>query len=134
MRDLLLAWPGCVLLAVTIPAIASAQSPSSAVSASNGGGFDSHLFRPAMDSRGLFSTPVRTSPRKTKSWHPIATRSTDHRGRRGTAELAVRSSASASTSDRRYNGIVRIRIGPATYLRSVNGRLTDGGGPTPFVR
>jgi hypothetical protein len=64
----------------------------------------------------------------------IATRSTDHRGRRDTAELAVRSSASASTSDRRYNGIVRIRIGPATYLRSVNGRLTDGGGPTPFGR
>lgn len=55
MRDLLLAWPGCVLLAAAIPTVASAQIRSNAVPESNGGGFDTHLFRPAMDSRGLFS-------------------------------------------------------------------------------
>jgi OmpA-OmpF porin, OOP family len=34
---------------------ANAQASSNAIPASNGSGFDTHLFRPAMDSKGLFS-------------------------------------------------------------------------------
>jgi hypothetical protein len=62
-----------------------------------------------------------------------ATRFAEHRGRRGTAGIAVRSSGSASASHRGYNSIVRYRIDPATYLRSIDG-LTDGCAPAPFRR
>jgi hypothetical protein len=55
-----------------------------------------------------------------------ATRFADHRGRKSTAEIAVRSSASSSTSHRGYNSIVRYRIDLATYLRSVIEHVTDG--------
>jgi OmpA-OmpF porin, OOP family len=47
-----------VAAAIAVAAIApaaSAQSTPNAVPSSNGSGFDTHLFRPAMDSKGLFS-------------------------------------------------------------------------------
>lgn len=40
---------------VSVPSIARAQGRPNAVAASNGEGFDTHLFRPALDSRGLFA-------------------------------------------------------------------------------
>lgn len=57
MRDVGFALPsGLALLALAlVPSVASAQSRPNAVAGSNGDGFDTHLFRPALDSRGFFS-------------------------------------------------------------------------------
>ena len=43
------------LAAATATRTAHAQAVSNAIPSSNGGGFDTHLFRPAMDSKGLFT-------------------------------------------------------------------------------
>lgn len=53
MRNGRFAWPGFVLLSAACPSAAHAQA--SAIVDSNGEGFDTHLFRPALDSRGLLS-------------------------------------------------------------------------------
>src|SRR5262249_35729087 len=53
MRNVRFAWPGCALFVATTTA--SAQPRVNAVSDSNGAGFDTHLFRPALDSRGLIA-------------------------------------------------------------------------------
>ena len=53
MRNSRFAWPGFVLLTAAVPTAAAAQVRANAISDSNGDGFDTHLFRPALDSRGL---------------------------------------------------------------------------------
>ena len=55
MRTSRFAWPWCVLFAVATATAASAQTSSAVIPSSNGGGLDTHLFRPALDSRGLFA-------------------------------------------------------------------------------
>ncbi len=55
MRTSRFAWAGGVLLAAAMGTAASAQTPSGAIAPSNGDGLDTHLFRPALDSRGLLA-------------------------------------------------------------------------------
>jgi OmpA-OmpF porin, OOP family len=43
-------------LAISRPARAQTSTPDAIPSSTNGTGFDTHLFRPAMDSKGLFTT------------------------------------------------------------------------------
>src|SRR5262245_43203766 len=55
-RCLGVALPGLFAIALmALPSNASAQPRPNAVPDSNGAGFDTHLFRPALDSRGLVS-------------------------------------------------------------------------------
>src|SRR5262249_31905283 len=56
MRNSRFALPGLVLFAVAaIPAGASGPARPNGVRPWNGGGLDTHLFRPALDSRGLLA-------------------------------------------------------------------------------
>ncbi len=55
MRSNRLTWPGFVAFAVVVPAVAIAQPRGNAIPDANGGGIDTHLLRPALDSRGLLT-------------------------------------------------------------------------------
>src|SRR5262249_50016308 len=43
------------LVGVGVSGVASAQPTLHGLDGANGGGFDTHLFRPAMDSKGMFT-------------------------------------------------------------------------------
>src|SRR5512140_1678597 len=55
MRSLRFAWPGFVAIAAVMPTVVLAQTRTRSTLDSNGGGLDTHLLRPALDSRGLLT-------------------------------------------------------------------------------
>src|SRR5579859_7667423 len=62
MRTSRFAWTG-VLVAFVVATAARAQNSSGVIPSSNGDGLDTHLFRPALDSRGLLAVNGVDLPR-----------------------------------------------------------------------
>jgi OmpA-OmpF porin, OOP family len=55
MQSLRFAWPRFVAVAIVMPTVVLAQTRTRSSLDANGGGLDTHLLRPALDSRGLLT-------------------------------------------------------------------------------